>query len=297
MNPALRVSANLYSDVPSWVQREICNPADEGGRHNQMIRIAPAIIRRGFNADDLHNVFHEMYGGKITWGEVDNVARSAAKYAQIPVQYAVNRDRAHLLQLTCQAQRDLPLVLKKYHWPKAEITQPISEQPANAQTTEFLRTLFRPDDIVWIGAPYYSGRRRYAACFRPVDEWLNCNRRIGEFCSQSTFKPGSYARSKDSLAKRKYFVVESDKLRHDEIGAVFQWLRISGLELRAVVDSGKRSLHGWFTYPGDEFVEKWTAIITGLNCDPATTRPTQPVRLPGAVRISTKQLQTLLYLQ
>jgi hypothetical protein len=285
--------------LPLWVRREIANSAEEGGRNAQMIRIAPTLIRCGHSAKELHSLFDQMYKGAITNTEISSVLRSAVKYARRDVQ---SRDfetqlGKQLHQITCQAQRDFQIVLTKYRWPVADFVQPISEASPLHQTEDFLRVLFDPDDVIWIGMKHHSGKQCHRSRFRRVGDWLTSSRFGGEFCSHCTFKPDTYSRTNEAVQARKFLVVESDTLGRDEIGAVFRWLEVCGLQLRAIVDSGKRSLHGWFDYPGDNYLDEWLAILVGLNCDPATTRPSQPVRLPGIVRSSTKKLQCLLYIR
>lgn len=285
--------------LPEWLRREIAHPATEGGRNEQMIRIAPALIRLGYSSVELHCLFDQMYGGEITSKEISSVLRSASRYAKRPLaKLEFNSKReAQLRHLKYQAQRDLKMILTKYHWPASDIVQAIAEAPPVTQTKTFLRALFDLNDVIWIGMEWHSGKHHHRTRFRPVGNWLASKQFSGEFCSHCTFKPGTFSRSNDAVERRKFFVVESDTLGRNDIGAVFRWLEANGLRLRAIVDSGKRSLHGWFDYPGNRHLDEWLAMLGGLKCDPATTRPSQPVRLPGIVRGSTKKLQRLLYIQ
>jgi hypothetical protein len=95
---------------------------------------------------------------------------------------------------------------------------------------------------------------------------------------------------------RRFLVVESDTLAKDQVGAVFKWLRDKvGLDLVAIVDTAGKSLHGWFRYPAHEFeVEELKLVLPALQCDPKLFTPSQPVRLPGALRDGKRQ--KLVYL-
>jgi hypothetical protein len=91
----------------------------------------------------------------------------------------------------------------------------------------------------------------------------------------------------------RFLVVESDTLSKAEIAAVFGWCR-QFLSLRGIVDTGGKSLHGWFDYPTTAQLHELRGILPRLGCDPALFKPSQPCRLPGARR--GERVQSLLYL-
>jgi hypothetical protein len=97
------------------------------------------------------------------------------------------------------------------------------------------------------------------------------------------FHPGTISRSDSNVAVRRFLVVESDKLTKDESGAIFCLLRHK-LKLRAVVDTGNKSLHGWFDYPDEDNVEQLKAFLPELGCDPKMFGASQPARLAGQLR-------------
>ena len=54
--------------------------------------------------------------------------------------------------------------------------------------------------------------------------------------------------------------------------------------------SAGKSLHGWFEYPDDEEVmNDLHLILPALKCDPKMLTPSQPARLPGAMRDEKRQ--------
>lgn len=96
----------------------------------------------------------------------------------------------------------------------------------------------------------------------------------------------------------KYAPTEHD-LERNRAGclALTRWLREEvRLRLRAVVDSGNRSMHAWFDRPPEPITAELVALAPGLKLDPATFRPAQPVRLPGWRR-ETGRWQRLIYLE
>jgi len=59
------------------------------------------------------------------------------------------------------------------------------------------------------------------------------------------------------------------------------------------VDTAGKSLHGWFDFPGDGCIPTLKEHLTALKCDPNMFRPSQPCRLPGALRDG--KYQRLIY--
>lgn len=100
-----------------------------------------------------------------------------------------------------------------------------------------------------------------------------------------------------SALLRRYELTEDDRQRNREAClAVIRWTAEEcRLTLRAVVDAGHKSVHGWFDRPEESWITEMATLAGGLGLDPATFRPSQPVRLPGWLR-ETGRHQRLLYL-
>ncbi len=155
--------------------------------------------------------------------------------------------------------------------------------------------LFNDDEAIWAGGLLQSGDSAHAEQFRQKAEWLASESVPGHFVCPSTFKLGSFSRSKANILHRAFFVVESDELDKDSIGAVFRWLREKvGLDLRCIVDTAGKSLHGWFNFPPAEELDDLRVMLPELGCDPKMFTATQPCRLPGALRAG--KHQKLIYL-
>ena len=151
--------------------------------------------------------------------------------------------------------------------------------------------LFEPDDVVWIGDITDSGGTRGAKHFKAQKEWLEGSVCPGQFTCPSTFKAGTESRSQGNVEARRYLVVESDELQKDEIGAVFRWLN-KYLTLWAVVDTGGKSLHGWFSYPKKN-IPMLKELLGALKCDTKMFGASQPCRMPSARR--GKSWQSLVF--
>jgi hypothetical protein len=198
-----------------------------------------------------------------------------------------------------RARNGREAVLRDFRWPVAEIAKASPDViPANAGEHWRLHlSLFQPDDIVWTGDLFDSGKPHHAGNFRPRDHWLAASGVAGGFTCPAVFKEGSCARSNENIASRRFLVVESDILTKDEVGAVFRWMRDqAGMNLRAIVDTGGKSLHGWFDFPGQDEMADLRLILPEWDCDPKLFTPSQPVRLAGAWRAEKNAWQRLLFL-
>lgn len=199
-------------------------------------------------------------------------------------------------RIRVRAAKSLPVVLKRWRWPYAEIatSSPTPIPEARIDQTRMLLGAFKPGDIVWIGDRSDSGQPDHSVCFKSVEEWS----RHVEFNSQLVcpvaFKPGIISRSNENVVARRFLVVESDSLSKDEVGAVFRWLRdVIGLELVAVIDTAGKSLHAWFVWPGEDHLDDMKLVLPALGCDPKLFTASQPVRLAGGLRDG--KVQSLVY--
>jgi hypothetical protein len=204
-------------------------------------------------------------------------------------------------QLQEAGRASLAVIFERYPWTYAQI---LKDSPASIDHGtpsghwKHLLGLFSPEDVLWIGDKFDSRKDNpcFSRFFLPAKNWLYCHRAPGPFTCPSTFFSGSWSRSNDRVAVRRFLVIESDTLEKDQIGSIFQWLvQDQGLTLKAIVDTAGKSLHGWFLFPDAERLKKLQQILPYLECDPALFRRAQPVRLPGFKRAD--KFQRLVYLQ
>ena len=184
--------------------------------------------------------------------------------------------------------------LNHYAWDPADMAEesPVRLETPQEQYKAFL-SLFNDADNLWIGNITDSGR--HPQNFRLAEEWKGLEEPIGQFTTGAVFKPATISRSNDTVDVRLYLVVESDTLTKPQMGAVFQLMRdLFRMKMYAVVDTAGKSLHGWFEMPPKkEWLEQLKAFLVPLGCDPATFKPSQPVRIPGAKR--NERMQSLLW--
>lgn len=183
----------------------------------------------------------------------------------------------------------LASIQKKFSWPIEEVFEDSPLKPSENPEEDyalFLSRLFRQDDVIWIGDVTDSGE----GCeknFRLVSDWIKiCP--IGNFTTGSTFKPGVFNRSNENVLESRYMVIESDTLNKLEMLSIFKWM-ITFCRLRAIVDTGGKSLHGWFDHASERFRLKLKPLLHELGCDRSLFKPSQPVRLPGVKRGEKRQ--------
>lgn len=208
-----------------------------------------------------------------------------------------DEEKRILRDIALQADALKGRIFEHFAWPPADMWEdsPLRLLDDPERDWDFWLALWQPDDIVWVGNTYDSGRAEHAAHFRPAREWLADPKPAGQFTCGSAFKTNSISRSNENTVRR-FLVIESDTLTKEQIGAVFLYMTNRlGYTLKAVVDTGGKSLHGWFNLPADAVLEtRLKAALTALGCDPALFKPSQPVRCPGVMRDNGKP-QSLLW--
>ncbi len=223
---------------------------------------------------------------------------SSAPFAKSSEQVGREREQRASRLLAASARVRLPRLLASSPWSAVQIFSDSPEGVADdpAEDWRLLLSLYRSEDHLWIGDVRESGVR-HANRFQSVARWLEgkaCPK--GPFILPAILKPGACSRTKTDVAGQPLLVIESDLLDKDESGAVFRWLREEvGLTLRAVVDTGSRSLHAWFVRPDAETLRELRIVLPALGFDGATLRETQPVRLPGCLRPGKNTRQAMLY--
>ncbi len=247
-------------------------------------------------------------------GKASKGAKSEFKYAE-PTPEERERHRQRILheRLKTRAAASLAEILKAFEFGPADFweSSPVRLLDDPADDWRFLLQLFKAEDVLWIGGKYDScgddaPESKKESCrrhFRPVSDWLRVPNAPEQFTCPSVFRPGTHSRCNDAVTARRYLVIESDLLSKDDMAAVIHWCR-QFMRLRAIVDTGGKSLHGWFDAPPLEVEAELKIILPNLGrgaegkptLDPALFKLAQPCRLPGAWREPGKIRQALLYL-
>jgi len=223
----------------------------------------------------------------------DGEAVRPASDKKLEIQRDPEAELCHRIGIVAKSNRDR--YLEAYAWNPADMFEQ-SPQKGDCPTDQYrmMLSLFAPDDTLWIGQVTDSGKPSNRSNFRKVSEWMELDSPVGQFTSPSVYPAGCTSRSNEN-ATRRYFVVESDTLSKEQMGAVLRLMRdLFQMKLHAIVDTGGRSIHGWFeTPPRAEWERQLKAFLVPMGCDPATFKASQPVRMPGAKR--DKAMQSLLW--
>ena len=200
-------------------------------------------------------------------------------------------ERAQLKYDAMRLRRGLERIYEQYHW---DLPRYSREESWN----RFLK-LWAPNEILWIGDVWDTGEKGIGH-FRTVDEWraVNVNFYANRFTTGSTFKPAKSDRIQANVLTTPYVIIEFDSLATDPEenkrrgAALLNYLR-SAFDLKMMVDSGNKSVRGWFANDA-RMTDPAKFFLRQLGADMQTMRPSQPVRLPGAVR-DNGTIQSVLY--
>lgn len=270
------------SRVPAWVLREI-KEANQTNRNNQIVRLAPRLLENGWPVDKCVDTFSDMFP---TMDE-DEIERTVIK-----CQAYINSDKSKSIIIDrklwyTRGQRILPKALKE-----AAIEIEESTDGHFKQTLRHIH-LFEDDDLVWSGNPTWSENR----FFRVGDATGPGKVRTGPYICASTFVADAERRSNQWVKDRRFLVLESDTLSMEDARRVIAYLA-KFVEIKLIVFSGNKSLHTWIPYPdaiGDMKTEEFIWLCAGLGFDPASTRPSQPVRLAGRTNSKTSRVQSIVW--
>lgn len=185
------------------------------------------------------------------------------------------------------------------------------EASHDAQTRQMIEWLFKPDDLLWMGDTHDSGQPAHHDNFRPAKEWFHAPQ-LPPRLSAGTYCEGSYSRSQANLVSQPYLIIESDDIightpttdkereENRQLNAALMLFLTDRfhLELRALIDTGGKSLHGWFAHPGGETARALSKLLDGLAIDKSVFKQSAslPLRAPGCLHEVTGRRASLYYL-
>lgn len=186
----------------------------------------------------------------------------------------------------------------------------LDREPAQ-EAHVLVENLFLPEDVLWLGDVRDSGSSKHTSNFRRRDDWLKCLNLPPRIAS-GVFRAGSESRKQISLKNSSFLIIEADELigrkpsnqtereENKKLSAAlvaFLQCRLK-LSLRAVIDTGGKSLHAWLDRPSAEGEVALTSTLEGLGIDVSVFKQsaTAPLRLPGCRHHQTGKQARLLYL-
>jgi len=182
-----------------------------------------------------------------------------------------------ITNLKSQAEAYLNFLLRDHSWSKEqmEMDSPVQLICDPWEHTRAHLSIFDPHDLIWIGSKG-DIRKEF---FQRSQLWWPAHSGASYTCA-SSFKPGSSMRVAGNVQGRRFYVVESETLNENQVGAVFNWLK-QFLTLRAVVGTGDNHLHGWFDYPSHAEIQALNVILLGFQCNTKGRDACHPYPLAG----------------
>lgn len=189
-----------------------------------------------------------------------------------------------------------------FDWPMADMdaihkvvenTRPLPISPdTGATTARTLAALFGPDELVCAGLSNSSG------AVGTRDEVIAYHKGPGElqFVVPSPMSTRSAVNQEGkpsfrclaNTGRRRFIIVENDCGTKEEQARILAHLDTATPQIRLsmVVDSGGKSLHGWFDvrHLEEPIVMAWFAYAVHLGADAHTWTRCQWVRMPGGTR-------------
>ena len=189
--------------------------------------------------------------------------------------------------------------IKKSLWTREDMFEDSPFRLWECKPAEILSLLFDPTDLICCGS---------VSKFKTLttEEWLK-EEDMGEQIvpNPSRVKVGVNKQGKrsehcrDATGERKYIVIESDdeSLSFEEKASLIRYLRDEAkAELKMIVHSGGKSLHGWFNATGNPKHDwEFMKVACILGSDPRMWLPEQLARTPNAVRGKNNLIQKTLY--
>lgn len=179
----------------------------------------------------------------------------------------------------------------------------------------FLKILFKPDDLVFIGERQQPGI--IGTTIRTCDEWVEYYRAGGVSAPFILINPlsgliakkksgdGETLRGDSNIVIYRYCMVEFDNLNREEQLRFWSAVR---LPIVALIDSGGKSIHAWLDVQKlakVDTLEQWNSeikcrlynrILAPLGVDAACSNPARLSRLPGHFRGEKGAWQKILWL-
>jgi len=197
-----------------------------------------------------------------------------------------------------RAKRSLATILRRFAGNRLDLFNASPTSLVGVEDGDLWRHLLRlfdPADVLWIGDVRDSGTPAHAAYFQTVRDWLSRPTCPGPRIVPSAFKPGTFSRTKENVAHRRFLIVENDRLPLGDQVAVIRYVEQFS-RLRAIVFSGNKSFHAWFDIPSRDHERQLAEILPQFGVDPAGFRPAQPFRMPGVKREDRESWTDLVYL-
>jgi hypothetical protein len=263
--------------------------------------------------DNEHNKkIYALVGQKRNRTPSDCREQRLMRKKQLEAEIRADRDRKRTAYLRVNMESMIAEYRSKSWRAQLMDESPVLPQQRETIRHDFVKGLFMPDDILWMSKSLTdTGLPEHAKYFRKCSEWIK-DPNLPPRIAAGTFRLGSYSRSLGCLKSSPYIVIEADdlighkpttpeecELNKAYCAALIGYAREHlGLVLRAVLDTGNKSLHAWFDRPSEANFEAIKRMAEGLGIDKSVIENCQamPLRMPGCPHMKTMTPAQLIYL-
>jgi len=172
----------------------------------------------------------------------------------------------------------------------------------NGHALLFVQQLFNERGLIWMGDVFTTGKPEHEANFRTAKEWGSYRwkeNKLPPRIAAGIFKAGSFSRGRANVIGSPYLVIENDEITKSESYALARFLCHGlRLKLRAIIDTGNKSLHMWFDSPPEKRRQALRPILESFKCDMGLfdRADNSPLRVPGTIHDKTQTPAELLWL-
>jgi hypothetical protein len=290
---------------------ELRNPAPQGERHDQAIKLAVSLLDQGLVADAVFSQLRAMYDADVSDRELNDILKWAGAKTSLP-----NNTKRTLTSTPArvtpeQAKANVERLLKGWHCTIADLWHASQWHPCEdwrKDAPQLIAALYEADELINIVTEFTTEQQRDGtekACPRGGgktllrDDWL---RRLQEKLTPRSaagtwIRPNSVkelhgsgdggAYTDADVASFRFLLLESDSL---PIGMQLSlWARLK-LPVAAIIDSGGRSVHAWVKVDcSDEESYRHNAaqiyaLLAPFGICRANKNSSRLARLPGVKR-------------
>lgn len=277
------------------------------GHHHEAFRAALSLARQGIPPGEAQFLLPEWWRASGERpprpGEIEDQVSNAYRLAKVSRPLAQGRRQRPLRPRWIKPAEipDLRQRVLSEHGETLCLWGEALEHRGNALALKLLSFLFKEEDLVCMGDERHTVQTLPWAYWRPqleegkLPQYLVPNPMTG---AQGPTKAGKLSpralTNSTPPEARKVSVIEFDRGTLEEQGRLLHALELL-FPLLAVVFSGGKSLHGWFTHhPGDPPPEALWSAALALGADPSLLLTNQMCRFPGGTREGGR-IQSLLW--
>lgn len=301
------------TQIPDWIERELANPAAPGGRHAQIVKLAPGLLRAGLTPGEVFDTLRKNYASDLPDQEIWQVISWGSAQANATPRRPSNVSDRSIAKMSDPVE-NVKRVLDGFECSEADLWEKSPIRPPEnweSDSVSLLTHLYHPAENVNIVADFSNQggklNPRGKGLTKPAAIWIQEFEKNGPPRSDA----GTWVRinpvdglgiSDSNVTHFRFLLLEFDSIPIELQLAFFARLP---LPIAAIISSAGKSIHAWIwinSKTREDFSGKARIIFRELSqfgLDPSNKNPSRLSRLPGVLRPSRKiadHRQRLLFL-